>query len=325
MAESYLETLRLMKSAKWTREARRLYEVHLEAAVGARLAADIDVRDVRRLHERLASTPVQANRVKAVLSGILSRAEVDGARPKGSGNPCSGVDDYVETKRERILSDDEWKRFAKALKAESLALRDVPEWDTRPAQLRAVMLIALTGARKEAVTRRVWSDLDEAAGILKVEPAHKGATRIYLGPPALKLLTAWQRERSKSPYIFPGQQRRVGPRLNRRTSKQRPLRSATPIASLAPVWNSLRERAELEDFTLHDLRHQLGTVGGDVGLSAHLIGGLLSHRVPGITGTYAHRSDPTLREAAARVSAEIAKRLQLDTAVRAGRWLALAK
>jgi hypothetical protein len=47
-------------------------------------------------------------------------------------------------------------------------------------------------------------------------------------------------------------------------------------------------------------------------LSAHLIGGLLGHRVPGITAVYAHRTDPALGDAANKVAAEVAKRLNLE-------------
>ncbi len=84
-----------------------------------------------------------------------------------------------------------------------------------------------------------------------------------------------------------------------------------PISTIGPVWKSLCDRAQLENLRPHDLRRSFATVAGDVGVSAHIIGGLLSHVVPGVTGVYAHRTDPALADAANRVAAEIAKRLHL--------------
>ena len=54
------------------------------------------------------------------------------------------------------------------------------------------------------------------------------------------------------------------------------------------------------------------TVAGDVGTSDHMIGGLLGHAVPGIRRRYARRTDTALHDAATKVSAEIAARLELS-------------
>jgi len=52
-------------------------------------------------------------------------------------------------------------------------------------------------------------------------------------------------------------------------------------------------------------------VAGDVGITDHIIGGLLGHAVPGIRGRYARRTPAALLEAANAVSAEVAGRLGL--------------
>ena len=81
------------------------------------------------------------------------------------------------------------------------------------------------------------------------------------------------------------------------------------------MWRELRNRAKLDDFTLHDWRRTFATVAGDVGITDHLIGGLLGHVVPGIRGRYARRTPAALLDAADTVSAEIAARLGLTFAV----------
>jgi integrase len=74
---------------------------------------------------------------------------------------------------------------------------------------------------------------------------------------------------------------------------------------------NLTELANIEDFTLHDWRRSFATVGGDVGVSQHMISGLLSHKVAGVTGIYAHRTDKALWIAASDIAKEVAKRLEL--------------
>jgi integrase len=312
IGERYLTSLSLTKSKKWAKEARRLFDAHIAPPLGARKVADVDTPDVRRLHEKLRKLPATANRTRAVVSAILSRAAEDGARPLGS-NPCDGVQPYEEPPRERYLSAAEWKRLGEAIKAERAELANTPEHDTRPAQLDAIVLLAMTGGRREAVTRRRWSEMDWEARVIRITPAHKGASRLYLGESALAIVSAWSAERgARHPYLFPGQKRRTGARRARGEKDARPARDARPIASIRPVWESLCTRAKLRDLRPHDLRRSFATVAGDVGVSGHLIGGLLSHVVPGVTGIYAHRTDPALADAANKVSAEIAERLALD-------------
>jgi len=313
VAERYLESLRLTRSAKWADEAERIVNKHIKRALGARKIASIETPDIRALHERLHKTRALANRVRAVLSAILSRAMADGARPR-TENPAEAVPPFHEPPRDRYLAADEWERLAKAVAAERTALADVPARDTRPAQLDAILLLALTGGRKQAITRRRWKDVDWDSHVLHVNPPHKGTTRIHLGEPALAFLRSWSDERGDaSPYVFAGQRRRQGERTTRGESDPRPKRIPAPISTIGPVWKSLCARAQLENLRPHDLRRSFATAAGDVGLSAHIIGGLLSHVVPGVTGVYAHRSDPALADAANRVAAEIAKRLHLDS------------
>ena len=308
-AEDYLATLGRTRSARWAADARALYDAHIGPKIGTRRVADITAKDVRHIHERLRDRTVTANRTRAVLSAILTRAVADGARAPGV-NPVVAVAKYPEQPRSRYLNADEWKRLGEAITAERAALATVKRWDTRPRQLDAVLLIALTGARKNAVTRRRWRDVDWEARVLTVDPPHKGATRVHLGAAALALLRAWQGGTLEG-YIFAGQRRHDGPRPTNRQHDPRPALPPTSISTIAPVWQSLMGRAKLEDFHVHDLRRSFAVAAGDIGISTHLIGGLLSHAVGGVTGIYARRSDPALADAANKVAAEVARRLNL--------------
>lgn len=312
VAERYLASLAKRSASAWAKEARRIYDAHIEPALGARDVREVAIKDVRTLHESLSETPVSANRMKAVLSAIITRAIADEDRPRELLNPAGAVEDYPETERDRYLSDKEWLRLAKAIRTMRTELEDAPAWDTRGHQLDALLLLALTGARLRSILPRTWDDADWQEHALSVTPAHKGVSRILLGDSAESHLRAcFDARGAAGGFIFPGQERRLGKRTRRHERDTRPKRAPTSISGLGPMWAHLSDLAALENFTLHDFRRTFATVAGDVGISDHLIGGLLGHRVPGVRRRYARRTDTALLEAATKVSAEVAKRLEV--------------
>ena len=58
--------------------------------------------------------PYQANRVLEIQSKIFNLAEVWGWRGE-KGNPCRHVRKYMESKRERFLSDEEFRRLGEVV------------------------------------------------------------------------------------------------------------------------------------------------------------------------------------------------------------------
>ena len=312
VATRYVASLKSRRSERWAGEAERMVKKSIAPKLGDRDIATLTIKDVRTMHEKMADTPVAANRVKAVLSAIINRAIDDGDRPRQSFNPAADVEDYAETARDRYLTRSEWPRVAKALSALRDDLADVPDHDTRPVQLDALIALTLTGARLRAMLPRKWIEMEWDEHVLRVRPIHKRVDRLVLGNGAIAHLRAWHEVRGgESAYVFPGQDRKVGARRTRGAADDRPKKGAVPVASLAPVWTAVKERAKLEGFTLHDWRRTFATVAGDVGVSEHLIGGLLGHAVRGETSKYAKRTLEALREAADATSVEIARRLDL--------------
>lgn len=303
VAARYLDDLTRDASARWAAEARRIFEKNIEPALGGKLVRDLTVKDVKALHASMRDRPIAANRTRAVLSAVLARAIADEDRPADTPNPAALVEDYDETARDRYLTADEWPRMAKALASLRAELELVPAWDTRPAQLDALLTLFLTGARLRAVLPRTWADVDTVERVMRVSPAHKGVEEIPLGWTALAfLVAARERARAKPSHrCFPGQ---------RREGRHRP-----HVSSLDGVWHELRTRAGVPDMTIHDLRRSFATLAGDCGISDHVIGGLLGHSVPGIRGRYARRTPETLLAAADLVSAEVARRLGLAVPV----------
>jgi integrase len=305
-ADRYLARLVRDRSARHATESARLWAKHVAPVVGALPLAELTAAAVQRLHESMRDTPILANRILALVSAVVARADKDGHWPAGFPNPVQRVDRYPERSRDRYVTAAEWPRLADALAAFRVELAEAPPWDTRPAQVAALLLIMLTGARKEAVLQRRWEDLDTAEAVLTVTPAQKGVTAIVLGRAALAWLATWRDQLQAmygpeavrpSAFMFPGQAR-AGKR-------------SAPISTVDVAWHVIRHRADIADVRPHDLRRTFATVGGDVGLTDHVVGGLLGHVVPGVTGRYAKRAPEVLRDAADKVSSEVARRLRL--------------
>lgn len=307
------------RSDRWPVEARRILDKNL-GTLAALPLPQLTAEAVQALARSMRDRPVAFNRTRAVLSAVVAHAITTGFWPRATPNPVTEVPEYQERARDRYLRPEEWPRVAAALATMAEELTTAPAWDTRRAQLAALVTLALTGARVGAVLPRAWSDVDVAERVLRIDPEHKGVAEVPLGLHALAHLEAWRAEsdaesRPLNIPMFPGQPRQALEARDEsdehRARAARPARRNPSVASLATLWRDLRERARLEDFTLHDWRRTFATVAGDVGITDHVIGGLLGHSVPGIRGRYARRTPAALLTAADTVSAEIAQRLNL--------------
>ena len=79
----------------------------------------------------------------------------------------------------------------------------------------------------------------------------------------------------------------------------------TRLASLTAEWYRIRARAGLGDVRIHDLRHTFASRALALGESLPTIARLLGHARVQTTSRYAHLARDTVREAAARVAADI--------------------
>ena len=255
--------------------------------------ASVGRAEVAALHYGMRETPRAANRALMVLSKMFSLSEAWGVAPSG-GNPCRHVLRYKEGRRERFLTEDEYRRVG-------VALRELEALG--PVQARAaaaLRLIMLTGCRAGEVLTLKWSDVDRKSGELRLRDAKTGARMVPLTPAALEVLAGVKRVRG-SPWVFPG---------------KRPDRH---LRHLNPYWYRVRERAEVEDVRIHDLRHSFASRALAVGLALPMIGRLLGHTDIGSTARYAHLSREAEKVAVARVGDSIeADVLRRETAARNG-------
>lgn len=273
------------KTERGRREAARIVRRHIIPKLGRLSVADVTLEQVEAFHRDLGSTPIEANRALGRLSAIMSFAERTGLRPVGS-NPCRHVDRYEETKRRRYLSAAELQRLGQTL---AICEEEGPE---SPAVVTAIRLLALTGARMSEILTLRWEWVDWKSRLLRLPVSKTGEKDIALGPAALEVLqTARSHAEEDNPYVIPG-----GKKGHHLVDLERP-------------WRRIRERAALADVRLHDLRHTYASVAVSGGYSIPIVADLLGHREMRTTERYSHLADSPVKEAAKRVSDEIAAAL----------------
>lgn len=284
LADRYLEVHAKPKKARRSvKEDKALLKQIIQPKLGKRSIESISRADVRRLHHSLRATPFRANRALALLSKMLNLAESWGMRPDNS-NPCRHVERYPEPRRGRFLSTEEVETLGKVL---SKAEKDGKE---PPSAIAAIRLLILTGCRREEILSLRWDQVDFERSLLNFEESKTGRKTVPLGAAALELLSKLPRVEGNR-YALPGK------------------KEGAHFVGLPKVWQRLRETASLEDVRLHDLRHTFGGVGAGGGLSLPIIGKILGHTQAATTQRYAHLAADPLRQAADRISGEIAAAL----------------
>lgn len=266
---------------------RYLIATHIRPALGAFLVASVTRQDIIKLHRSVPGSGRQANNALTVLSSIFARAEEWGARPEGT-NPVAGVQRHKENARERFLTDKEITRLGNSLQAAE------ESGSEHPCHLAAVRLLLFSGARATEILTLEWKHVNLANGLVAF-PGVKGGERVEhpVSSHVLEILKTLPRVKG-SPWVLP---------------MPTDQKEAMPYHQLRRCWDRLRTAAELQDVHLHDLRHTVGTMGGQSGANAFMVRDLLRHRTVAMTNRYANRDNDPLRELSDKVSGRIAAAL----------------
>ena len=260
---------------------RKIIENRILPKLGKRRVSDIGKNDVAGLHHEMRDVPGHANRTLSVLSRMMTLAEVWEMRPEGV-NPCRHVKKYPERKRERFLSDDEYRRLGSALREAER------EGFVSPAAIAAIRLLMLTGCRSGEIMSLRWEYVDLEMGELRLPDSKTGSKVVHLGDPAVAVLRGISRKEG-IPWVFSG---------------TKPGRHMT---YLHDAWRRILDRAGIENLRIHDLRHSYASGGLLVGEGLTMIGKLLGHNKVQTTARYAHLANDPLKAAANRIASRIAE------------------
>ena len=247
---------------------RRLYK-HIVPALGDLSLRKIKRADIHRMHGSIKA-PVEANRVVGLTSTLFLWAERMGYVPENHPNPAKGIEKYPEKSRTRFLTDEELGRLTDSMKEE-------------PRHIQALIwLYLLTGARKGELLGLRWEDVhldsDEPSFYLGNTKSGRDM-HVQLSEPAVRLFNQIERH-AHSPFCFPS-----------------PVRTMRPLQDFRRYWRRIRERADLKDVRLHDLRRTCGTKLAEAGVPLHTIAKVLNHSDVATTEIYARISDNVQKKA----------------------------
>jgi integrase len=231
----------------------------------ARPLDEIVAAELTKLHGEIGKQhPRTANKLLALLSPLFNR---NGRR---HDNPAQGIERFREAPRQRVLTVDELRRLRSALEAEREPWRSF------------FLLALLTGARRGALQRMQWADIDLEAAVWRI-PAEWSKNRkvlsVALPSEAVAALRRLQSTRGASPWVFPSHS------------------AAGHLTEPRKAWARVTKRAGIENAVPHDLRRTLGTAVAADGGGPAIIQAVLGHMSAASAKSYVHLTAEVGREA----------------------------
>jgi integrase len=268
VAERYLPFIKTYKRSWRTDET--VLRIHVLPSLGKLALDEVAAEHIIDLLARMRSDGYAAgtsNRVVMILRYLYNLA-AKWRVPGVERNPTSGIEMGQESQRNRFLTRDEAQHLVEAIAA-----------DENRIAANAIMLLMLTGARRNEVTHAKWDHVLWNERKLFVPLSKSGKPRwIALSSSAMSLLGSISKVDGND-YIFPS------PATGR------------PSPSLWFPWRRIRARAGLQDVRLHDLRHSFASFLVNEGVSLYVVQALLGHANARTTQRYAHLASDTLNDA----------------------------
>jgi integrase len=213
-----------------------------------------------------------ATRTVGLLGSIFTYAVRHRMR---SDNPVHGVTRFADGKRERRLSEAEYRIFGSAL--ERAEVEQV--W---PAAIAAARFLALTGWRSGEALGLRWTEIDLTRRTATLGDTKTGRSVRPLSQAACEVL---QSISQSSGLAFPA------------------TRGEGRMSGFPKLWAKIAGLAALSaSITPHTLRHSFASLAADLGYSELTIAALIGHKGRSITSRYVHSADAVLLAAADSVA-----------------------
>jgi integrase len=234
--------------------------------LGRSFVREVDGAAVSRWYENLTAvrdlSPGTAVRHFNVMHHMMEKASTIWSRETGiDRNPADQVEvKRPDDQRDRYLSEDELRRLKQALD-ERTYCKGTNKINKTFFRLRLIVLIAITtGMRASEIFGLRWSDMMYSEGLIAVRAKLKGGKMRYV--PMLSELAG---ELRRFPAVI-GEDRIFPPKAGATSGRQR----------VEGSFEDLLERAKIENFRFHDLRHTFASWymmnGGDLYELAKILG-----------------------------------------------------
>lgn len=210
--------------------------------------------------------PATINKFMSNLGSVCTWAIQNRLTPRGWVHPCRGIRRLPEPAgRIRYLDDNERGRLLAECKKSQY-----------PRMYALVLMAMLTGARRGELLSLRWVDIDLENATAALGRSKNGDRRtLVLLPQVVAALRPFESS-DRQRYVF-------GAMLTRQQ---------TPC-SIKKTWEKAIERAKVENFRFHDLRHCCASYLAQAGVPLNVIADVLGHRKLDMTRRYAHLTTQT--------------------------------
>jgi integrase len=247
------------------KEVETLLRLRILPALGHLQLCEITPQRVLTFRKQLIAEKLSASRVNAHLAALRRAFNLAIQWQLFDGRNPAAAPGMLRTEgRETFLSEPQLRALVAALQADE---------DRQSAD--AIMLLALTGARKSEILKAKWGQVDRQRKVLTVPRSKSGRRRqIFLSDEAIRILGRTPQGQAQD-FIFPSARR-----------------SGQALAGLRGTWARVKAAAGTPaGVRLHDLRHTFASLLVNDGVSLYEIGKLLGHTQQSTTARYAHVRD----------------------------------
>lgn len=302
LVERFLEHVEKRRKSTTYSAYKYVLQDILVQRFGTMAAHRLSLAELEGLFESLSGTSATANKLLAATSSMYGYAAKRLLVPKGT-NPAYGIERFPNNSRDRHLSLSELERLGAAL---NIAETDGVPWSTDidasgakhlrkdhetqrtvicPFAIAAIRLLLFTGCRLREILHLRWDQVDFENRLLHLPDSKTGKKKIVLNTSAMAILKGLPRIGA---IVIAGKD------------------PDKPRSDLSKPWRAIKRLAELEDFTLHDLRHSFASVGTAGGAGLPIVAKLLGHSSTQMTERYSHLDVDPLRKVSNRIAKRIA-------------------
>lgn len=248
----------------------KAYCRRIVASMGDKRLDEVTAADISNLRRRLIEVKLSNASVNRHLATCRNAFNLALKWQLYEGrNPAASPGMLPEKSRDLYLTALETQALVKAL-----------DMEPNRSAAAALMMLIVTGARKQEILKARWEQIDFDRHLLTVPRAKSGKPRhVPLSEVAVRVLVTQLQRRKKEDagWVFPGKF------------------EGKPLENVRCAWDRARKTAGITQNTrIHDLRHSFASILANNGVPLNEIGIILGHSQLSTTTRYAHHAPQRL-------------------------------